>query len=199
MLVWINGAFGAGKTQTAFELHRRLANSHVADPELIGYGIHRMLPRSARGDFQDHPQWRSAVAATLADVVAVHPGPVLVPMTLVRAQYFDEIMDALAESGAEVRHFALLAAPEVLRHRLSTRLEALFGSGESWAMRQIDRCVAALTDDRFASHIATDHLTVDEVVETIAHSTGLELVNPRLGAARHRLRRLAVAAQHIRR
>ena len=69
MLVWINGAFGAGKTQTAFELHRRLPDSHVADPELIGYGIHRMLPPAARNDFQDRPQWRTAVAATLADAV----------------------------------------------------------------------------------------------------------------------------------
>ncbi|NII70905.1 AAA family ATPase [Microbacterium ulmi] len=34
MLIWINGAFGAGKTHTAFELQRRLVGAHVADPEL---------------------------------------------------------------------------------------------------------------------------------------------------------------------
>jgi hypothetical protein len=81
VLVWINGAFGSGKTQTTFELLRRAPDAHVADPELIGFGIHRMLPPSARSDFQDRPQWRSAVVATLADAVRAHDGPVLVPMT----------------------------------------------------------------------------------------------------------------------
>lgn len=83
MLIWINGAFGSGKTQTAFELHRRSPGSHVADPELIGFAIHRMLPAHARNDFQNRPQWRSAVVATLADAVAATDDPVLVPMTLV--------------------------------------------------------------------------------------------------------------------
>ncbi|MDR0635583.1 MAG: AAA family ATPase, partial [Treponema sp.] len=29
MIIWINGAFGSGKTQTAFELNRRWNNSYV--------------------------------------------------------------------------------------------------------------------------------------------------------------------------
>lgn len=107
MLVWINGAFGAGKTQTAFELHRRLPASHVADPELIGFAIHRMLPPGARADFEDRPQWRAAVVATLADAVAAHPGPVIVPMTLVDAAYFDEITTGLAAAGVDVRRAAV--------------------------------------------------------------------------------------------
>ena len=53
MLVWINGAFGAGKTQTAFELARRLADAHVADPELLGFALRWTLPPAAHGDFQD--------------------------------------------------------------------------------------------------------------------------------------------------
>jgi chloramphenicol 3-O-phosphotransferase len=33
MIIWLNGAFGAGKTQTAFELHSRIPDSYVFDPE----------------------------------------------------------------------------------------------------------------------------------------------------------------------
>jgi hypothetical protein len=55
MLLWINGPFGGGKTQTAYELHRRLQGSLVCDPEHVGYGLHRMLPPTLRGDFQDLP------------------------------------------------------------------------------------------------------------------------------------------------
>ena len=45
MIVWINGTFGVGKTQVAHELARRLGHGWVADPELVGYGLQRMLPR----------------------------------------------------------------------------------------------------------------------------------------------------------
>ena len=202
MLVWINGAFGAGKTHTAFELHRRVHTSHVADPELIGFGIHKMLPASARGDFQDRPQWRSAVVATLTDAVSVSDGPVIVPMTLVKPAYFDEVMGGLAASGVDVRHYALTASPDTLRRRLSVRSGHLAarttGRSESWAMAQIDRCVSALATDRFATHIDTDDLSVHEVVETIARDAGLTLTSGRLRPARYELRRLAVGLRHVR-
>lgn len=202
MLVWINGAFGAGKTQAAFELHRRLPGAHVADPELIGFGIHRMLPASARGDFQDRPQWRSAVVATLADAVAAHDGPVIVPMTLVDPGYFDEIMSGLAAAGVEVRHYALIASPDTLRRRLRTRsgywLGRAVGREDTWAMQQIDRCVAALRSERFAEHVATDDRAVDDVVEDIAARAGLHLSGARLNRVRHQVRRAAVGLRHIR-
>lgn len=47
-IIWINGAFGAGKTQTAYELHRRLENSFVYDPENIGFFLNQNLPRQVK-------------------------------------------------------------------------------------------------------------------------------------------------------
>ena len=202
MLVWINGAFGVGKTQTTFELLRRVPGAFVADPELIGFAMHAMLPRSARTDFQDRPQWRSAVVATLADAVAAHDGPVLVPMTLVEPAYFDQIMSGLRAAEVDVRHLALIASPETLRSRLRTRsgfwLSRVLGRDESWAEQQIERCVTALAQERFAEHVVTDGRTVDEVVEDIADRVGLTLTEPRLAPARYQLRRLAVGIRHIR-
>lgn len=202
MLVWINGAFGAGKTQTAFELHRRIRSSHVADPELIGFAIHKMLPAAARNDFQDRAQWRSAVVATLADAVAAHDGPVIVPMTLVDADYFDEIMNGLAAEGVDVRHFALVASPDTLRRRLRARtgywLGRAVGRDETWAMQQIDRCVSALVADRFAEHVDTDTRTVDDIVEYLAERLDLPLEHRRLHPVRYRMRRAAVGIRHIR-
>jgi thymidylate kinase len=37
MIIWINGAFGAGKTTLAEELHRRLPDALAFDPEFVGY------------------------------------------------------------------------------------------------------------------------------------------------------------------
>ncbi|MEK4047271.1 hypothetical protein NSU18_27040 [Paenibacillus sp. FSL H8-0048] len=36
VIIWLNGTFGSGKTQTAAELHRRIPDSYVFDPENAG-------------------------------------------------------------------------------------------------------------------------------------------------------------------
>ena len=200
MLIWINGAFGSGKTQTAFELKRRVPGVHVADPELLGFALQRTLPPQSRQDFQDLPQWRSAVVETLAQAEAAHPGPVIVPMTVVRDDYFDELIGGLRSRGVDLRHYALTASPETLKGRLSKRI-AFVRTGlrrETWAMQQIPRCVAALARDRYATHVATDDRSTDEVVEWIARDAELTLAEPRLTPRRYQLRRLKVGLQHIR-
>lgn len=198
MLIWINGAFGAGKTQTAHELHRRIADAHVADPEVLGYALHKMLPPHERGDFQDLAQWRSGVVDTLQQAESAAPGPVIVPMTIVRDDYFDQIVGGLREHGVDVRHYALSASAETLHKRLRSRLSTIRGLEDTWALSNIERCVSALATERYATHVPTDDLPIDEVVEWIAHDAGLPLVQPRMRPARYQLRRLAVGIRHIR-
>jgi len=202
VLIWINGAFGAGKTQTAHELHRRLPDGHVADPELLGFALHKMLPPAQRSDFQDLPQWRAAVIATLHQIEATHDGPVIVPMSIVRDDYFDEIVGGLRARGMQVRHYALTATPQTLRRRLRQRkayvIGRVLGREETWALQQIERCVATLAADRYARHVPTDDATIDQVVESIAHDAELTLTAPRLSPPRYQLRRLAVGVRHIR-
>jgi predicted kinase len=202
MVVWINGAFGAGKTVIAHELRRRLGAGQVADPEILGFALHRMLPARERRDFQDLPQWRSAVLATLIQAEAAYDGQLIVPMSIVRDDYFDEIVGGLRSSGVDVRHYALTATPDTLRRRLRLRsgyvIGRALGRDETWAMAQIDRCVNALAGERYATHVPTDHLTPDEVVELIAADAGLELTRPRLSPSREKLRRLAIAIRQIR-
>ena len=199
VLIWINGAFGAGKTHTAFELHRRLPDAHVADPELLGFALQRTLPPAFQPDFQDLPQWRTSLVDTLQQTEAAHAGPVLVPMTLVRDDYFGELVGGLRSRGVEVRHYALIASPQTLRRRLSNRIAFLRTAGrETWAMAQIPRCVSALATDRYATHVDTDDRSTDEVVEWIAADAGLQLARPRLSPGRFQLRRLAVVLRHVR-
>jgi hypothetical protein len=202
VLIWINGAFGAGKTQTAHELHRRLPGSHVADPELLGFALHKMLPPVSRGDFQDLPQWRAAVTATLLQAEAAADGPVIVPMSIVRADYFDEIVGGLSERDVDVRHYTLTASADALHARLRRRaayvVGRMLGREETWAIAQIDRCVAALADKRYTTHVPTDDVSVDQVVESISSEAGLTLTVPRLSPVRYQLRRAAVGLRHIR-
>lgn len=37
MIIWVNGAFGAGKTTLGQHLHRRMPEALEFDPEYVGY------------------------------------------------------------------------------------------------------------------------------------------------------------------
>ncbi|MHA5048204.1 NUDIX hydrolase [Streptomyces sp. SD15] len=124
MIVWINGAFGAGKTTTARELIELIPNSTLFDPEVIGGGLANLLPpkRLAEvGDFQDLPIWRRLVVDTAAAMLAELGGVLVIPMTLLRQEYRDEIFGGLASRRIEVRHVLLAPAETILRERIADR------------------------------------------------------------------------------
>lgn len=207
MLIWINGPFGGGKTQTAHEIVRRLPGSLLCDPEEVGFGLHRMMPPALRNDFQDLAAWRIGVVEVLDLVLRRHGGTVVVPMTVVEPAYFDETVGRLRELGHDVRHFALLAEREVVLRRLRERvvghvLGAALGRAqlrrESFAVRRLDVCLERLAEPRFAEQIRTDRIDIPTVAERIAASSGLELRPDTDSTVRRRLRRTTVGLRHIR-
>ncbi|MEU3341910.1 NUDIX hydrolase [Streptomyces sp. NPDC002144] len=124
MIVWINGAFGAGKTTTARELIELIPNSTLFDPEVIGGGLTHLLPAkhlAEVGDYQDLPIWRRMVIDTAAALLAELGGTLVVPMTLLRQEYRDEIFGGLAARRIGVRHVLLAPAETILRERIATR------------------------------------------------------------------------------
>ncbi|MET8808252.1 NUDIX domain-containing protein [Streptomyces sp. NPDC004546] len=123
-VVWINGAFGAGKTSTARELIELIPNSTLFDPEVIGAGLTHLLPakRLAEvGDFQDLPIWRRLVVDTAAAMLAELGGTLVVPMTLLRQEFRDEIFGGLAARRIPVHHLLLAPAETILRERIAGR------------------------------------------------------------------------------
>lgn len=208
MLVWINGPFGGGKTQTAYEIHRRLPGSVVCDPEVVGFGLHRMMPRPLRADFQDLPAWRQGVYEVLDLVLTKHDGTVIAPMTLVDPTYFGEIIDRLRDRGHDVRHVTLLADRETVVRRLRERglghaARFLLGTSsalrrESFALSKLDHCLHHLSRPDFADHIHTDHITIPQVADHVAATTNLPLSPNTDSALRGRLRRTWTSVRHIR-
>jgi hypothetical protein len=198
MLLWINGPFGGGKTATAFELSRRLPGSVVCDPELVGFGMHRMLPRALRTDYQDLPPWRQSVLYLLSHTLRSHPGPVIVPMTLINPAYFDEIIGGLRRDGGDVRHFSLLAERGTILRRIKERAWVFGLSHDRWAVDHLDQCLERLRQPEFAEHVATDGCGVAQVAEAIASSAGLTIAPSSDGPVRAWLRRRAISIRHIR-
>ncbi|MFH8394531.1 AAA family ATPase [Streptomyces sp. NPDC018036] len=208
MLLWINGPFGGGKTQTAHEIRRRLPGSVVCDPEHAGFGLHRMLPPELRGDFQDLVSWRQGVVEVLDLALGKRDGVVIAPMTVTNPAYFAETVGRLRELGHDVRHFTLLAEPEAVLRRLRERgfghvVRHVAGKDaplrrESWAVERLDHCLERLREPEFAEHLWTDHTTVARTADRIAVLAGLTLTPNRDGALRGRLRRASTSVRHIR-
>ncbi|MEU6373259.1 AAA family ATPase [Streptomyces sp. NPDC046909] len=208
MLLWINGPFGGGKTQTAYEIQRRLPGSVVCDPEHAGFGLRRMLPPELRGDFQDLTAWRQGVVEVLDLALAKHDGVVIAPMTVTNSRYFEETVGRLGELGHDVRHFTLLAQRETVIKRLRERglghlLQYVGGKNaglgrETWAVRQLDHCLERLSEPEFAEHLWTDHSTVPKTADRIAVLAGLTLRPNKEGALRTRLRQARIGVKHIR-
>jgi len=172
MLVWINGTFGSGKTQTSAELHRRLPDSYIYDPENVGYWLRENEPKSLHADnFQDEPLWRSVNRDMLFHLNANYNGVIIIPMTLVSTLYYEEIITFLRKKGTDIRHFLLYPSKETVKKRLAAR-----GEGErSWAWQQIGRCYEAFENPIFENRIVNDTMTIPETAEKIAEMTGLSL------------------------
>jgi hypothetical protein len=208
MLIWLNGPFGGGKTQTAHELSRRLPGSVICDPEHAGFGLRRMLPPELRGDFQELAAWRAGVVEVLDLTLREHKGPVIAPMTVTEPKYFEETVGRLHTLGHEVHHFSLLARRETVLRRLRERgfghvMQFVAGKNtsllrDSWAVSKLDICLERLRDEQFAQHVWTDDLSVREVTNHIAETAGLELTPNTDGQARAYLRRSWTSLKHIR-
>lgn len=143
MIVWLNGAFGVGKTSTARELTDLIPGSTLYDPEVTGGTLRRLLPREhpgVAGDHRELPVWRRLVIDTAAAMLDELGGTLVVPMTLLRQNHRDEIFGGLAARRIEVRHVLLAPDETILRQRAATREEyaGATGSGAGPERRAAD-------------------------------------------------------------
>jgi hypothetical protein len=77
VITWLNGAFRAGKTTLAEELHRRLPEAVVYNPEDVGLMLWKWM--RPNDDFQDLPSWRELVVATALALRRHHADTLIVP------------------------------------------------------------------------------------------------------------------------
>ncbi|MFD9792875.1 NUDIX domain-containing protein [Streptomyces sp. NPDC059070] len=177
MIIWINGAFGAGKTSTARELVDLIPDSTLYDPEVIGGALRYLLPQKRLaevGDYQDLPIWRRLVVDGAAAMLAELGGVLVVPMTLLRQEYRDEIFGGLASRRIPVRHVLLTHEETILRARIAARVEVPDDPEASercrqWAYEHIEPYRAALGWLREDAHVLDNGaLTPRQSAEHIA-------------------------------
>jgi hypothetical protein len=181
VIIWINGGFGAGKTTLAAELHRRLPDAVVYDPEDVGLMLWKWI--RPNGDFQHLPSWRELVVATALSLRRHHADMLTVPMSLIRDAYRAEILGGLADAGEDVLPVFLDADAGVLRERLNARVLIPGNPEADQAARQfglghVDAAVAAATSQPAGTLLLrSDRLTPAELADEVLARADLRQVH----------------------
>jgi predicted kinase len=177
VIIWVNGGFGAGKTTLAGELHRRLPDAVVYDPEDVGLMLWKWMPPN--GDFQHLPSWRELVVATALSLRRHHADTLIVPMSLIRDPYRAEILGGLADAGEQVLHVFLETDADVLRERLNARVTDPRYTEWDQAARElglpgVDEMVAAAARQPGGTLLlCSDRLTPAELADEVLAAAGL--------------------------
>lgn len=164
MIIWISGAYGAGKSTVAEALKEKLSDALIYDAEAMGNAVRDNYPSWHNGAvFEDYPLWAEFNYRLLKDITARYAGAILVPMTILRQASYDNILAPLLADGIDVRLFVLDASTESLHDRILAR-----GEGENcWCMqnREMAReCARAIEGGKL---IPTDGKSVEEIAEDI--------------------------------
>jgi hypothetical protein len=156
VILFLNGAFGIGKTTVARGLVRRLPGAVLFDPEWIGIALQRFRRVD---DFQDLPSWRRLTILGLR-LMRMFRRNVIVPMAFSNEDYLREIRDGVSRFEPHVLHVCLVAPFDVVHARLKKR------GAEEWAVRRARECCLVHGEPRFAVQVDAERDPA-EVVEDL--------------------------------
>ena len=143
MIIWLNGPFGVGKTTLANLLHQEIPNSILYDPELLGDFFQENLPKAVcPEDFQDYPIWRQTTVQIIRDLATKTGQVIIVPMTVFKKEYCQEIIEQGLIEDMCVQHYILVAEKETILDRLNKRTQ----ENNNWALKHLDNCLQAFED-----------------------------------------------------
>jgi predicted kinase len=171
VLIWLNGPFGVGKTSAAEALVRRLPAALLYDPELVGTMLRRMIGDvDPVSDFQDLAAWRGLVPETARLLRDSYRCTLVMPMTVWRRDYFDELAAALRTVDSELRCFRLTATERVLRARIIGRPTS--EGPHDWCLAHLRTGLDLMRDTAFGEEVVTDGRSPDQIAEAILVAIG---------------------------
>lgn len=176
MIIWINGAFGCGKSSAATALvNNRGSGSRLFDPEWVGFLVRSQLGDMHGGDFQDLPSWRRLTPIVADEIIRATGQELIAVQTVMRQQYWAEIRAGMRALGHEVVHVVLDVDEAELRRRIAADTELAdalewrmahvhsYIGARDWLARESDLMLntADLTVEQSAALIE-EHLTRDD-------------------------------------
>ena len=169
MIIFINGPFGVGKTETARLLNKTLDNSLIFDPEDAGQLLKNVLNDvDPKNDFQEYDLWPTLTIDVAKRLKEKYQRALIIPMTVYNNERFQALTDGLKNFDADFHHFCLLCNEKLLKERLLGRGE----KPESWGFQHIHNSLKAYESSEFEQKIITDNKDVGQAVEHIIKSLG---------------------------
>ena len=171
MIIWIDGAYGVGKSTLAEKLHGLLPNSSIFDAENVGNAVRDNMPQSVyySETFEGYPLWFHVCNELLTEVTDRFDGVVLVPMTLMQRDSFPKFADPLREKGIEIVHVLLESSGEIIHDRILERGE----NEDCWCMRHIDDCLSAQQHYEDVIRVQSFGQTAEELAKEVVQALGL--------------------------
>ncbi len=164
MVVWISGAYGVGKSTLAEALKEKMHNAVIFDAEQVGNAVRENYPDEPYGSiFEDYPLWGEFCRKLLKDIHDGFHKDILVPMTLVRRESYENIIGKLTEEGVRVLFLILEASHQSIHDRILARGE----DEECWCMKNIEMARAAAGALPGGMHIETDGISVEELADRV--------------------------------
>lgn len=166
MIVFINGAFGIGKSTLARELRRRIPRSGIYNPEPAGIALQllALVTGEERADFQDIGAWTPLTVAGIR-LFRTRYSTVLVPMGISNESVLEALMRRSQRFDPDVRHYCLTAPLSVVHDRLRSR--GSLPMKNPWEYRRAEECCEAHQREFFEVHVDTTGRSVDRIAETI--------------------------------
>jgi adenylylsulfate kinase-like enzyme len=143
VILWINGAFGVGKTTTAQAIRERAPAWRLFDPENVGLLLATSLSGIDFNDFQDLSPWRSLVPLIASELSEFTGEDLLIVQTVLVQDYWEEMQASFAERGQRVVHILLDAPAMVLEARI--RADQIERSAEKWRLDHVETYESAKT------------------------------------------------------
>jgi broad-specificity NMP kinase len=172
-VIWLNGTFGIGKTTTARLLVKHISGARVFDPEEVGCLLRHVMVHESVDDFQDWPLWRTLVVVTMVEIMNHTGSTLVVPMTVLRPDYAEEIFTGLTRRGKHVTHVLLHADDATLQQRIENsdeypgRPEAS-AKTRRWRFSKLDAYRHAYGWLSTVAHVIdTTSATPDEIVRNV--------------------------------
>jgi hypothetical protein len=181
VIIWLNGAFGGGKTSTAVELASILPGARQFDPEWVGYMLRANLADQKFTDFQQLRPWRTLVPAVMQEVVDLTGQHLIAVQTVLVEEYWRELRAGLDARSLEVFHVLLRADPAALAERI--RADRVDPGARQWRLNHIGVFEAALPWLEAAADLVIDstRFSAADVARVVADAVLplLPLLSPR--------------------